>query len=556
MTTSEKLLVLVAATLFFSSALPNPAPAQTVSFTARVDYPVGANPSSVAVGDFNGDGVPDFATANFGANTVSVLLGNGDGTFQAAQTYATAGFNPEFVAVGDVNLDGRQDLAVAQSGSTPSLVSVLLGNGDGSFQPARIFATGQGSLSVAIGDVNGDGRPDLVAANYYSNDVSVLLGNGDGTFQAAQSFPTAGMNPVTVAVGDFNGDGRPDLAVTNGANTTSGAVPGNLAVLLGNGDGTFQAARTIDVGITPAFVAVRDVNGDGRPDLAVANFRSNDVSVLLGNGDGTFQAPRNFDTGTGPLSIAVGDVNSDGQADLAVANFDFNIRGPNTVSVLLGNGDGTFQAAQAFSVGTNPASVAVGDFNGDVRQDLAVGNFNSDNVSVLINNTALAPNSLTVNRAGTGSGTVTSNPPGIDCGATCSASYASGTVVTLTATPDLVSIFNGWSGCDTVAGTTCTVTMNAARTVTASFILKRFTLRVTKASGLGIGNGTVTSDPPGIDCGATCSASYVIGTVVTLTARPDIISIFNGWSDCDAVSGTTCTVNMRAARSVTAHFLP
>jgi len=241
-------------------------------------------------------------------------------------------------------------------------------------------------------------------------------------------------------------------------------------VLLGNGDGTFQAARTIDVGITPAFVAVRDVNGDGRPDLAVANFRSNDASVLLGNGDGTFQAPRNFNTGTGPLSMAVGDVNSDGQPDLAVANFDFNIQGPNTVSVLLGNGDGTFQAAQAFSAGTNPASVAVGDFNGDVRQDLAVGNFNSDSVSVLINNTAIAPNTLTVNRAGTGSGTVTSDPPGIDCGATCSASYASGTVVTLTARPDLVSIFNGWSGCDAVSGTTCTVTMGAARSVTAHFL--------------------------------------------------------------------------------------
>ena len=431
---------------------------------------MGTHPHWMAASDFNGDGRPDLATANSDSNNVSVLLGNGDGTFQAAQTYATAGFNPEFVAVGDVNLDGRQDLAVAQSGSTPSLVSVLLGNGDGSFQPARIFATGQGSLSVAVGDFNGDGRPDLVAANYYSNDVSVLLGNGDGTFQAAQSFPTAGMNPVTVAVGDFNGDGRPDLAVTNGANTTSGAVPGNLAVLLGNGDGTFQAARTIDVGITPAFVAVRDVNGDGRPDLAVANFRSNDVSVLLGNGDGTFQAPRNFDTGTGPLSMAVGDVNSDGQADLAVANFDFNIRGPNTVSVLLGNGDGTFQAAQAFSAGTNPASVAVGDFNGDVRQDLAVGNFNSDNVSVLINNTAIAPNTLTVNRAGTGSGTVTSSPPGIDCGATCSASYVIGTVVTLTARPDIISIFNGWSGCDAVSGTTCTVTMSAARSVTAHFL--------------------------------------------------------------------------------------
>src|SRR5438034_911093 len=202
------------------------------------------------------------------------------------------------------------------------------------------FAAGSNPASVAAGDFNRDGVLDLATANYGSNNVSVLLGNGDGTFQPARTFATAGFNPVTVAVGDFNGDGRPDLAVTNGANTTSGAVPGNLAVLLGNGDGTFQAARTIDVGITPAFVAVRDVNGDGRPDLAVANFRSNDASVLLGNGDGTFQAPRNFDTGTGPLSIAVGDVNSDGQADLAVANFDFNIRGPNTVSVLLGNGDG------------------------------------------------------------------------------------------------------------------------------------------------------------------------------------------------------------------------
>ena len=123
-----------------------------------------------------------------------------------------------------------------------------------------------------------------------------------------------------------------------------------------------------------------------------------------------------------------------------------------------------------FAAGSNPASVAAGDFNRDGVLDLATANYGSNNVSVLINNTAIAPNTLTVNRAGTGSGTVTSDPPGIDCGATCSASYASGTVVTLTATPDLVSIFNGWSGCDAVSGTTCTVTMGAARSVTAHFL--------------------------------------------------------------------------------------
>src|SRR5207253_3202005 len=153
-------------------------------------------------------------------------------------------------------------------------------------------------------------------------------------------------------------------------------------------------------------------------------------------------------------------------------------QGPNTVSVLLGNGDGTFQAAQAFGAGTNPASVAVGDFNGDGMPDLAVANFNSDNVSVLINNTAIAPNTLTVNRAGIGRGTVTSSPPGIDCGpnsSSCSANYTSGTTVALTATPAAGSTFAGWAGCDTVSGTTCTVTMSAARSVTASFSLQTFT---------------------------------------------------------------------------------
>jgi len=159
---------------------------------------------------------------------------------------------------------------------------------------------------------------------------------------------------------------------------------------------------------------------------------------------------------------------------------------------------------------------------------------------------------LTVGKAGLGSGTVTSSPAGINCGPTCSASYDSGTVVTLTATPAGGSTFTGWSGCDTVSGSTCSVTMSASRSVTATFTVQVFTLTVSKA---GLGSGTVTSSPAGINCGPTCSAPYNSGTVVTLTATPAFGSIFTGWSGCDIVSGSTCSVTMSASRSVTASFL-
>src|SRR5881628_2469498 len=190
--TSANLSLLVVAIVFLSSALPNPALAQTVSFIARADLEVGTNPRSVAVGDFNGDGRLDLAVTNASSydvpGTVSVLLGNGDGTFQSALSFA-AGSDARSVAVGDFNGDGRPDLAVANAGY-PGTVSVLLGNGDGTFQPAQSFAAGSNAVSVAVGDVNGDGRPDLVVADLGLNTgystVLVLLGNGDGTFQPAR----------------------------------------------------------------------------------------------------------------------------------------------------------------------------------------------------------------------------------------------------------------------------------------------------------------------------------------------------------------------------------
>ena len=279
----------------------------------------GTSPLSVAVADLNADGIPDLVTANGASDDVSVLLGSGDGTFQAQQTFPV-GTNPQSVAAADLNADGVPDLVTANAGSND--VSVLLGSGGGTFQAQQTFPVGSGPFSVAVADLNTDGVPDLVTANAGSNDVSVLLGSGGGTFQAQQTFPV-GDSQQSVAAADLNADGIPDLVTAN-------RFSDNVSVLLGNGDGTFQAQQSFPVGDRPFLVAVADLNADGVPDLVTANAGSNDVSVLLGNGDGTFQAQQTFPVGNGPQSVAAADLNTDGVPDLVTAN-----RFSDNVSVLL-----------------------------------------------------------------------------------------------------------------------------------------------------------------------------------------------------------------------------
>jgi hypothetical protein len=317
------------------------------------------SPTSLALGDFNGDGIPDLAVSEFG---VDILLGNGDGTFQPR--VLAPGFLPyiEFIAVGDFNGDGKLDLAVAYCNDTfptsqPGAVEILLGNGDGTFNLAAASpATGNTPTGIATGDFNGDGNLDLAISNGSSNTVTILLGNGNGTFNAAGS-PATGNSPSSLVVGDFNGDGKPDLAVTNATDNT-------VTILLGNGDGTFKAAASPVTGNRPSAIAAGDFNGKGKVDLAVANAAGNTITILLGNGDGTFTAA----TGpaiAGPIfsPIAVADFNGDGIADLAV--------GGNAPALLLGNGDGTFTPSAPLSPFFYPIqSVVAADLDGDGIADV------------------------------------------------------------------------------------------------------------------------------------------------------------------------------------------
>jgi hypothetical protein len=420
----------------------------------RASLPVFQYADSVAVGDFNRDGKLDLAVASQGATGVSVLLGNGDGTFQAPVNY-TVPVAPDQVTVADLRNIGIQDLVVTNFNDS---VSVLLGNGNGTFQAAVNYPTPPAPTFVAVGDFNGDHILDIATLEVTGNChcLSVLFGNGDGTFQEPPITTDLPDPASAFGIGDFNGDGKLDVAAAWFFGTSGG-----VDILLGNGDGTFQLGGTYPavVGVFPVTVA--DLRGNGKLDLVIPGGNEG-VGVLLGNGNGTFEPVTYYGTLVAfAFSAATGDVNGDGKPDLVVGASCINMCSPSPVEVFLGNGDGTFQSPATYPAGRENSVVAVGDFNGDKKLDVVVvGSVSTDsfinNLFTLLNTgvvsfspttplvfptqlvgTTSAPLSTTLTNTGSTTLTISSirinGPYQLDSSTTCGSSVAPGANCSLSA---------------------------------------------------------------------------------------------------------------------------
>ena len=489
----------------------------TVQFAAGSSAATGNLPFSTASADFNHDGFPDLAVTNSGDNTVSVLLGNGDGTFQTQATYAT-GAGPYAVASGDFNHDGNPDLAVTNF--SDNTVSILLGNADGTLQPQQAFDTGGGPVAVAVGDFNKDGQLDLAIVNNLDKTVSILFGNGDGTFQPQVTYAT-GAAPVGIVTADFDDNESTDLAVANNGDST-------ISVLLNNGDGTFKPQVTYATGANPIGITEADFNGDKVPDLAVADTGDGTIDIFYGQGGGIFKAAKNVGNVAGVQAIAAGTFGNLGLPG-------FVLLGPTQSNVFVNLGNGSFNGGHGAVAPAGAIALAVADWNGDSRPDYAMlGNTSGTVVTALntsVNEWSFDSVSLSFSPAA-GQHIVVAQYPGDSLYASATSGPSTVSLPTLSDTLTLSSGRNPSNYGDSV---TLTAKLNpySSGTFTTNGESITFssgtTVLGTGALAAGVATLTTTSVPTGVN---TITATYASDQVfnsstasLSQTVRPPTLTV-------------------------------
>ncbi len=334
----------------------------------------GNNTSSVASGDVNNDNSTDLISANYSANTLTVITNNGQGEFILAGNYSV-GEGPSCVIAADINNDRSLDLISANM--LDSTISVLTNNGNGHFALSETHLVGNGPGWVTAADINGDGYLDLISANYYDSSITILTNNGNGHFSLQNTYSVGG-GPACVTALDIKGIGKLDLVTAN----WGGGGGNTLTVLTNSGDGIFALAFTLTVGNGTRSVTAADINGDGKPDLISGDFSANRITIFTNDNKGGFLPFGTNSVGDGPSSIGTGDFDGDGTIDLFFPN-----RNANSISVLTNNGSGIFGPAGTYSVGNHPYNATAADINGDGKLDLITANSYSSDLSVLTNGT-------------------------------------------------------------------------------------------------------------------------------------------------------------------------
>ena len=472
-------------------------------FVPGTPISAGSAAAQVVSADVNGDGKLDLVVANSSGAMVTVLLGNGDGTYTAMAPFGTNYTGITGVAVADFNGDGKLDVATANQ----STVGIFLGNGDGTFGAEHDFANTNTSAGVFAGDFNGDGKLDLAVPDRY-NGMTILIGNGDGTFTQPNPAFNVGASPnYHSAIADFNGDGKLDIAAGNFFDNT-------VSILIGNGDGTFQPPVTYATGSAPTTTFAGDFNGDGITDIFLSNSNDGTISVLLGNGDGTFKPQQTYAVGANPNDASVGDLNGDGKLDIAVANVN-----DGTVSILFGNGDGTFKPQQVLVSGSETESVTIGDANGDGSRDVEAVNAGGNTVTVFLNEATAAVSLTGVTLPGTGTDNVVATYGG-DTSFTGSRSNTLALPSNVTATAAVIS----WKpAVGTIAyGTALGAQQLNATAATAAGVAIPGTFVYTPAAGAVLAAGTQTLSVTFTPTSAAYAAATGTTTILVTKATPVI----------------------------------